>query len=136
MDCSRPSVPVLHYLPEFAQIHIHWVSDVDHLISCQYFLLLSSNHYQHQGFFFFFFQWVDSLHQVANQCIGASASVSLLSMNIKGWFPLGLTGITSLQSEELSRVISRTTVQKHQLLGTQSSLWSNSHIPTWKLGKP
>ena len=61
-------------------------------------------------FFFFFFQWVDSLHQVANQCIGASASVSLLSMNIKGWFPLGLTGITSLQSEELSRVISRTTV--------------------------
>ena len=27
MDCSTPSLPVLHYLPEFAQIHVHWISD-------------------------------------------------------------------------------------------------------------
>ena len=25
MDCSPPGSPVLDYLPEFAQIHIHWV---------------------------------------------------------------------------------------------------------------
>ena len=27
MDCSMPGFPVLHYLPEFAQTHIPWVSD-------------------------------------------------------------------------------------------------------------
>ena len=38
---------------------------------------------------------------------------SVLSMNIQGWFPLGLTGWISLQSKRLSRVFSNTTVQKH-----------------------
>ena len=27
MDCSTPGSPVLHYLPEFAQIHVHGVGD-------------------------------------------------------------------------------------------------------------
>ena len=27
MDCSMPGFPALHYLLEFAQIHVHWVSD-------------------------------------------------------------------------------------------------------------
>ena len=27
MDCSTPIFSVLHYLPEFAQIHVHWVGD-------------------------------------------------------------------------------------------------------------
>ena len=27
MDCSTPGFPVLHYFPEFAQIHLHWVND-------------------------------------------------------------------------------------------------------------
>ena len=27
MNCSTPGFPVLHYLPEFAQTHIHWVND-------------------------------------------------------------------------------------------------------------
>ena len=65
--------------------------------------------------------------------IGASASVLL--MNIQGWFPLGLTGLISLQSKGLSRVFSNTTVQKHQFFGAQTSLWSNSHIHTWLLEK-
>ena len=52
--------------------------------------------------------------------IGASASV--LSMNIQDWFPLGLTGLISLQSRELSRVFSNTTVQKYQFFSTQLSL--------------
>ena len=50
------------------------------------------------------------------QRIGASASASVLPMNGQGWSPLGLTGWLSLQSKELSRVFSNTTVQKHQLL--------------------
>ena len=44
--------------------------------------------------------------------IGASASVLVLPMNIQGWFPLGLTGLSSLQSKGLSRVFSSTTVGK------------------------
>ena len=55
--------------------------------------------------------------------------------NIQGWFSLGLTGLISLLSKELSRVFSSTTVWKHQFLGTQPSLWSNSHICIWLLEK-
>ena len=56
------------------------------------------------------------------------------SMNIKGWFPLGLTGLIPLQSKGLSRVFS-STIQKHQFFGVQPSLWTNSHIHTWWLEK-
>ena len=49
------------------------------------------------------------------QNIRASASASVLPMNIQDWFPLVLTGLISLQSMALSRVFSNTTVQKHQL---------------------
>ena len=65
--------------------------------------------------------------------IRASASPSVLPMNIQGQFPLGLTGLISLLSEGLSRVFSNTTVQKHRFFGSQPSLWSNSDIPTWLL---
>ena len=68
-----------------------------------------------------------------SQSIGVSASASVLPMNIQGW-SLGLTGLISLQSKGLSRVFSNTTVQKHQFLGTQLSLQSNSHIHIWLLG--
>ena len=70
------------------------------------------------------------------QSIGASASASVLSMNIQDWFPLGLTSWISLQSKGRSRVFSTTTVQKHQFFSTQLSLLSNSHIHTWLLEKP
>ena len=70
------------------------------------------------------------------QSIGASASASVLPMNIQDWFPLGLTGLISLQSKGLARVFSNTTVQKYQFFRAQPSLWSNSHIHTWLLEKP
>ena len=69
----------------------------------------------------------------AGQCIGVSASASLLPMNIQNWFPLGWTGWISLKSKGLSRVFSNTTVQKHQFFDTQPSLQSNSHVRTWPL---
>ena len=65
--------------------------------------------------------------------IGVSASASVLPMNIQDWFPLGLTGLISLQ---FKGVFSSTTVQMHQFSGAQPSLWSNSHIHTWLLAKP
>ena len=67
--------------------------------------------------------------------IGASASASVLPMNIQGWFPLALTGLISLQSKGLLRVFSNTTVQKHQFFSPQPSSWSSSHIYTWLLEK-
>ena len=63
------------------------------------------------------------------QNIGVSASASVLPVNIQGWFPLGLTGLISLQSKGLSRVFSNTTVQKHQFFLAQP-LWSSAHIHT------
>ena len=61
-----------------------------------------------------------------DRSIGASASASVLSVNI----PLGWTGLISLQFKGLSRVSSNTTVQKHQFFSAQLSLWSHSHIHT------
>ena len=68
--------------------------------------------------------------------IGASASASVLPMNIQDWFPLRLTGWNSLQSKGLSRIFSNTTVQKHQFFRAQLSLQSNSYIHTWLLERP
>jgi len=62
-----------------------------------------------------------------------SFSFTILPMNIQDWFPLGWTGLISLQSKGLLRVFSNTTVQKHQFFGTQLSLYSNSHIHSWLL---
>ena len=79
---------------------------------------------------------VSQLVTSCGQSIGALLSASVFPMNIQGWFPLGLTALILLQSKVLSRVISSTTVQKHQCFSFQSSLWSNSHIHTWLLEKP
>ena len=67
--------------------------------------------------------------------IGASASASVLPMNIQDWFPVGWTGWISLQSKGLSRVFSGTIIWKHQFFGAQPSFWSNSHIHRWLLEK-
>ena len=78
----------------------------------------------------------ESVLASSGQSTGASASASVLPMNIQELFPLGWTGWIALQSKGLSRVFSNTTVQKHQFFGTQLSLWSNCHIHAWLLEKP
>ena len=64
-----------------------------------------------------------------------SFPASVLPVNIQDWSPLGLTGLISLLSKGLSRIFSSTTVLKHQFFGIHPSLWSNSQIHTWLLGK-
>ena len=59
------------------------------------------------------------------QSIGASASASVLPMNIQDWFPLGMTGWISLQSKRLSSVFS-----KSQLQHINSSVLSFLYCPT------
>ena len=130
MNCSTPGFPVLHYLPEFAQTHVHQVSDAiqpSRLLSPP-FLLPSV----FPSIRVFSVSW---LFASGGQSIGASASASILPMNIQGWFPLGLTGLISLLSKGLSRVFSSTIIQKHQLFDVQPSLSYNSHIHTWLLEK-
>ena len=59
---------------------------------------------------------MSQLFTSGGQSIGASASASVHPMSIKGWFPLGLTGLISLLSKGLSRVFSSPTIQNHQFL--------------------
>ena len=126
MNCSMPGFSVHYYLPEFAQTHVYWVGDA---IQPSHPLLPPSPVASiFPSIRVFSMSW---LFASGSQRIGASTSASVLSMNIQGWFPLGLIGLNSLQSKGLSRVFSTTTVRKHQFFGTQPSLRSNSHIGTW-----
>ena len=79
---------------------------------------------------------MSQLFTSGGQSIGVSASTSVLPVNIQDWSPLGWTGWISLQSKELSRIFTNTTLQKHQFFGTQLSLQSDSHIHIWQLEKP
>ena len=89
---------------------IKLVMPSNHLILCSPLLLLPSifpsiRVFSNESFF-----------TPGVQRIGASASASVLPMNIQDWFPLGLTSLISLLSKGLSGVFSSTTVQKHQFL--------------------
>ena len=125
MNRSTPGLPVHHQLPEFTQTHVHRVSDA---IQPSHPL----NEMPQEAWSF----PMSQLFTWGGQNIEVSASASVLSMNIQGWFPLEWIGLISLQSKGLSRVFSNTTVQKHQFFGTQLSSQSNFHIHTWPLEKP
>ena len=70
------------------------------------------------------------------QSIGVSALASVLPKNTQDWSPLGWTGWISLQSKGLSRVFSKTTVQKHHFFYAQLSSQSDFCIHTWPLEEP
>ena len=108
---------------------IESVMPPNHLILCCPLLLLSI--VSASGSFS-----VSQLFSSGGQNTGASASASVLPMNIQGWFPLGLTGVISVQSKRLSRVFSNTTVWRPQFFGTRPFLLSSFHICIWLLGKP
>ena len=126
-DCNMPCFPVHQQLLELAQTHVHQVSDViqpsypvEPFSSCLQSFPGSGSFPSTQFF------------PSAGQSFGvsASASASVLPVNIQDWFPLGWTGLTSLQSKGLSRVFPNTIVQKHQFFNAQLSLYSNYHIYT------
>ena len=109
---------LIHCLQEFAQIHVHWVSDAiqpSHPLPSP--SPLAFNLSQHQGLF----KWVGSSHQVANG-LDFRLQHQSSQLNIQDRFPLGWTGWISLQSKGLSRVFSKTTVQKHHFFRAQLSL--------------
>ena len=92
-NCSTPVFPVLHYLSEFAQTHVHWVSDdiqPAHPVIL-FFSCLQS--FPASGSF-----PMSQLFTSGGQRIRVSAPTSGFPMNILGWFPLGLTVLISLAS--------------------------------------
>ena len=92
MDWSTPGFLVLHYLPEFAQTQVCWVGDaIQPSHPLPPLLLLHPQSLPASGSF-----PVSQFFTSGGQSIGASASASVLPMNIQGWFPLGLTGLISL----------------------------------------
>ena len=128
MNRSTPGLPVHHQLPEFTKTHVHRVHDaisssVIPFSSCPQSLPASESFPVSQ-----LFAW-------GGQSNGVSALASFLPKKSQGWSS-EWTGWISLQSKGLSRVFSNTTVQKHQLFGTQPSSQSNSHIHTRPLEKP
>ena len=111
--CSMPGSSVLHYLPEFDEIYIRCVGDA---ISSSHpllppppptFDLFASGSFP-----------MSLLFTPGGLKIAASASV--LPVNIQSSFPLGLVGLFLL-SKGFSRLISSTTIPKHQFFGTQPS---------------
>ena len=113
----------------FKLIFIELVMPSNHLILCRYFFSCPQSFPASESF------PVSQFFTSGGQTIGASAWDSVLPMNIQDWFPLGLIGLIFLLSTGLSRVLTSTTVQKHQFFGAQPSLWSNSLICTWLLEK-
>ena len=113
IDCSTPGFPLLHYLPELAQTHIHWVSDAVQWSHILWSTISSSVipfsswpwSFPAPGSFL-----MSQFFVSGGQRIGASASASVLPMSIQCWFPLGMTGLISLLSKGLSRVLSSTPV--------------------------
>ena len=106
---------------------IEWVRPSNHLILCHPLLLLPLIFPSIRVF----------SNELAlpsgSQSVEASASASVLAVNIQSWFPLGLTGLIFLLSKGLSRVFSSTSVQRHQFFGAQSLLMARSHTSTWLL---
>ena len=130
MGCSTPGFLVHRQLPELSQIHLHQVSDAiqpSHPLWSPF--PPAFNLFPASGSFL-----MSQFFISGGQNIGASASATVLPVNIQDWYSLGLTGLILL-SKWFSRVFSNTTVQKHQFLGTRPSLWFNSDIHTGLLKK-
>ena len=117
MECCMPGFSVLHYLLEFAQIHVHWVSDdiqPFHLLSPS--APLAFNLSQHQGLF----QLVWSLHQVAKVL-----ELQLQHQSFQWIFGLisfRMDWLDLLAVQETLKVFSSTTIQQHQFFGAQPCL--------------
>ena len=101
MNCSTPGLPVSHYLLEFAQVHVHCIGDAIQPSHPATLFFCCPQSFPASGSF-----PVSWLFASSGQSTGGSASAPVLPMYIQGWFPLGLTGLISSLSKDLSRVFS------------------------------
>ena len=86
MDCSMPSLPVHHQLPELIHTHVHWVSDV---IQSSHHLASPSPPTFHLSQLFPEVYPVSQLFASDGQSIGVSVSILVFPTNIQEWVPLG-----------------------------------------------
>ena len=138
LDCSTSGFPVFYCLLELAETHVHWVSDaINHLILCLLLLLLPSVFPSSKVFSNEVFQvFSNELFISSGQCTGASASSSVLPMNIQGWLPLELTGLISLLSKGFLRVFSSISSSALSFLcgpalTTVHDYWKNHSLDLW-----
>ena len=115
---QQAKFPCLLLSPGVVQIHVHWVGDViqpSHPVapfsSCPPSFPASASFL------------MSLLFAPGGKRPGASASASVLPMNIQGWFPLGRTGLISLKSKGLSRGFSSTI----RLVCTQKNCYTDVH---------
>ena len=122
----QASVSITNSWSLFKLISIESVMPSNHLILCCPFSSCPQS-FPASGFFHLFAS--DGQNRSFSSSISPFNEYSgLVSFRIV-WFEL-------LVVQGLLRVFSNATVQKHQFFGTQPSLWPNSHICTWLLGKP
>ena len=130
MDYSTPGFLSFANLPEFAQTHVHWVGDDNHPTISSSVIPFSSCFQSFPASGSFLMSW---LFTSGSQNMGASVSVLLIKVH--SWSSLGLIGLISLQSNELSRDFSNTTVWKCSVL--QHSVFfmvqlSHTYMWDWK----
>ena len=132
VDCNTPCFPVLHYLLEFAQTHVHWVSDA---IQPSHPLSPSSppafDLSQHQGLF----PNESALHIRWPKYWSFSFSISP-SNEYSGLIFLRIDRFDLLAVQGTLKSLLQHHSSKHQFFCAQFSLWSNSYINTWPQEKP
>ena len=129
MNCSTPGFPVLHYLPEFAQTHVYWVSDAIKLSHPLFPLLLSPSAFP-------------SIRVFSNELALPIRWLKYWSFSVS--HSNEYSGLISFRIYWLDLLVVQGTLNsllqhhslKHQFFSTQSSLWSKFHIHTLLLEKP
>ena len=119
----QASVSITNSRSLFKLMSIDSVMPFNHLILCHPLLLLPLIFPSIRVFS------NESTVCIRSQSIAASASASVLSMNIQDWFPLELTDLISLQSRGLSSLLQHHS-SKASVFDAQLSLWSNSYTRT------
>ena len=99
MDCIMPGFPVPYHLLELAHIYVHWVGDA--FQPSQPLSPSSASTFNLSPASWSF--PMSQLFILGSQSVRASASASVLPINIQDWSPLGWTGWISQQSKGLSR---------------------------------
>ena len=112
MDCSTSDFPVLHYLMEFAQTHVHWVSNATVSSSAVPFSMCLQSFPASGSLPVKAFSNEQAHHIRWPKYWSFSFTISP-SNEYSGLISLGLTGLIAVQFKGLSRVFPSITIWKH-----------------------
>ena len=130
VDCNTPGFPVLHCLRSlFKLMSIELVMPSNHLILCCPLLLLPLIFPSIKVFS------NESALRIRFPKYWSFSSASVPPMNIQGWFPLGLTGLISLQYKGLSKSLLQQHSSKASILWCSSCFMVQLSYPYMNSGK-